>query len=275
MIPAHQLKAYLSLKWNPFLPDVPSSSFHLDEPVSLFCWRAEQLVLDGGYGLITGEPGSGKSVALRQLQNHLSSMPELCVRILTRPQSRLRDFYREIAALFGVEIQSSNRFGGFQKLRDQWLAQIHTSLFRPVLLIDEAQEVPEEVLSEIRILGSCDLDARCILAVVFAGDRRFLKNLQSPGLLPLESRLRMRLHLDARSPEILRALLTKSLSEAGNAELMTPGVTKALAEQCLGNPRAMMTAANELLSHAVFREQQQIDENLYFEVFRGTQKRKK
>jgi type II secretory pathway predicted ATPase ExeA len=275
MIQPQQFKAFLGLKWNPFLPDAPLLSLSSDTHMQQFLWRAEQLVLDGGYALITGEPGSGKSVALRLLHGHLSCIPELCVRILTRPQSHLRDFYRELAGLFGLEIKASNRYAGFQKLREQWLHQIQGCLFRPVLLIDEAQEVPEEVLSEIRILASSELDARCILAVVFAGDKRFLSKLQSPALLPLESRIRVRMHMDGRNPEQLSQMLTKALTEAGNPELMTAGVAKALVDQSLGNPRAMMIAANELMSQAIYREKQIIDENLYFEVFRGAQKRKK
>ncbi len=120
-------------------------------------------------------------------------------------------------------------------------------MFRPVLLVDESQEVPVEVLNEIRLLSSADLDARCILAVVFAGDNRFLANIKHPSLLPLESRIRTRLHLDARSPEAMRSILTQAITEAGNAELLTPGVIRALAEQAMGNPRCMMTMAHELL----------------------------
>lgn len=275
MIQSQKLKAFMGLKWDPFLPEVPVHAMHIDESVSQFNWKVEQLVLDGGFALVSGDPGTGKSVVLRQLSSSLSQIPELCVRVLTRPQNRLRDFYREMSSLFGVAIQVSNRYGGFQRLREQWVSQIHNCMFRPVLLIDESQEVPDEVLNEIRLLGSADLDARCILAVVFAGDKRFLANIKQPSLLPLESRIRTRIHLDARSPESMRSILTQAITEAGNAELLTPGVIRALAEQSMGNPRCMMTMAHELLSHAVMREQRQIDENMFFEVFRLGAKKKK
>jgi len=275
MIQVQQLNAWIGAKWNPFTADIPVDRMHIDDSVSRFCWKAEQLVQDGGYALISGPPGSGKSVALRQLHKHLLNMPDLCVRIMLRPQSRLRDFYREMAVLFGIELQSSNRYGGFQKLRQQWLGKINTSQYRPVLLIDEAQEVPEEVLSELRILGSSELDARNILAAVFAGDGRFLANLQSPALQPLDSRIRIRMHMNTRTQEDMQGMLVKSMLEAGCPDLMTPGVIKAISEQSLGNPRAMMLTANELLSHALYRELRLIDESVYFEVYNASQKRKK
>lgn len=275
MIPMHQYKSFFGLSWNPFLPDIPISAFCLEEQVTQFCWNVEQLVLDGGFAFVTGDPGAGKSITLRVLQNRLSQIPDLSVRVLSRPQSRLRDFYREMAAIFGIEMRFHNRFGGFLKLREQWLSHIHSNLFRPVLLIDEAQELPDEVLSEIRLLGSADLDARSILAVIFAGDKRFLSNLSSPAIAPLESRMRVRLHLQNRSPESMRNILMTTLKNAGNSDLMSPGVIRALSEQHLGNIRAMMISANQLLSIAFQKEIRQIDENLYFEVASGSAKKKK
>jgi type II secretory pathway predicted ATPase ExeA len=155
MIPLHQFKSFFGLTWNPFLSEIPPAALYEEEHVSQFCWGVEQLVLDGGYALVHGDPGTGKSVVMRRLQARLAQMPELCVRTLQRPQSRLRDFYREMAALYGVDMQTSNRFGSFHSLREQWLTIIQTNLFRPVLIVDEAQEVPDEVLAEMRLLGSC------------------------------------------------------------------------------------------------------------------------
>ena len=127
----------------------------------------------------------------------------------------------------------------------------------------------------MRLLGSTELDARCILAVIFAGDNRLITKFQSPVALPLYSRLRARLALESRSPEIMKAMLQTSIKNAGNPDLMTPGVIRALSEQHLGNPRAMMTTANQLLSAALQREVRQIDENLYFEVARAQTKKKR
>ena len=121
--------------------------------------------------MITGEPGTGKSVTLRHLNDHLSNMQELAVRVITRPQSGIRDFYRELAELFDVPIRQNNRYGSFINLRKQWGSHIKSSLFRPVLLMDEAQEAHEDVLNELRLLSSVDLDSKNILAVVFACSR--------------------------------------------------------------------------------------------------------
>jgi type II secretory pathway predicted ATPase ExeA len=227
----------------------------------------EQLVREGGFALITGDPGTGKSVVLRMLAQRLSLLPDVCTGILTRPQSRILDFYRELGPLFGVPLMPHNRWMTFQGLRQKWAAHIESTLWRPVLLIDEAQEMNSFVLSEVRLLSSTQLDSRSILTVVLCGDQRITDRLREPALLPLASRIRVRLRREAAQPAELRDWLRHSLEQAGQPHLMTPELIDALAEHAAGNYRTLATMAGELLEAAVKREARQLDEKLFLEVF--------
>ena len=113
--------------------------------------------------------------------------------MLTRPQSTVGDFYRELGHIFGVDLTPHNRWAGAKALREIWLAHIDASRDRPVLLVDEAQEMLPAVLSELRLLASSRLDARSLLTVVLAGDSRLAARLRRPELLPIASRIRARL----------------------------------------------------------------------------------
>jgi type II secretory pathway predicted ATPase ExeA len=270
-----KLHSQFGLKWNPFLAEVPTEALVLDDTTKRFCWRVEQVVMDGGFAMITGEPGTGKSVTLRHLNDHLSNMQELAVRVITRPQSGIRDFYRELAELFEVPIRQNNRYGSFINLRKQWGSHIKSSLFRPVLLMDEAQEAHEDVLNELRLLSSVDLDSKNILAVVFAGDHRLPEKLRAPMLMPLESRIRIRQHLDKRPPQDLATILKETLTKAGNSSLMTENVIQSAAEHAMGNMRAMMMIGNELLCQASEDNETEINENMFFRVFKETTKKRK
>ena len=82
-----------------------------------------------------------------------------------------------------------------------------SSRIRPVLLVDEAQEMTREVLGELRILSSADFDATSLLTVVLSGDGRLLELLRQEDLVPLGTRIRTRLVTEAASREELLELL--------------------------------------------------------------------
>lgn len=262
-----KLLALYGLKWNPFCPDVPIEALFAPPPIEHFCWRLEQQVREGGFALITGEPGVGKSVTLRLLAHRLQTLPELVVGVLTRPQSGVADFYRELGELFAVPLAPHNRWGGFKALRQKWLHHLSSTLWRPALIIDEAQEMDPAVLSELRLLSSTQFDSRSILTVVLAGDGRLLERFRHRDLLPIASRIRVRLHLEPQTPQQLAEYLDYVLSQAGNPRLVTPQLASTLCEHAAGNYRTLCTMAAELLAAAAQREAPEIDEKLFFELF--------
>jgi type II secretory pathway predicted ATPase ExeA len=262
-----KLLATYSLKWNPFAPEVPVEALWASSRLDSFCWRVENLAREGGFALLTGEVGVGKSVALRLLVERLSHLREVMVGVLVRPQAVLADFYRELGDLFGVPLSPHNRWAGSKVLRERWQAHIEAALFRPVLVIDEAQETPPSVLNELRLLAAAQLDSRALLTVVLAGDHRLAAKLGTADLVPLGSRIRVRLALDACSPEELQVVLRHALAKAGNPKLMTPELMATLCEHAAGNLRILMGMAAELLDAGLQRDLPQLDEKLYLETF--------
>ncbi len=257
----------LSLKYNPFSADVPVAGLWVAPRTEHFCFRVQSQVHEGGFALVTGDVGTGKSVTLRVLAERLGTLRDVTIGVLTHPRSRIVDFYRELGDLFGAEITASNRWGGFKALREKWLAHIDATQMRPVLLIDEAQEMYPEVLSELRGLASTRFDSRAILTVVLAGDARLTTMFRSEELVPLGSRMRVRLTHDYATREELRACLEHRLTQAGNPTLVTPELMTTLCEHAVGNYRVLLTMAGELLDAAIASEQARLDEKLYLEVF--------
>ncbi len=256
-----------SLKFNPFSSQAPATALCPTSQIQSFCWRIEQQIGEGGFALVAGEPGVGKSAALRLLSEHLNGLRDLCVGILTRPQAKMADFYRELGHLFGVTLSPSNRWHSSKSLREKWLAHIEASVYRPVLIIDEAQEMNSLVLSELRLLASADLDSRSILTIILAGDQRLANRLEEPDLLPIASRMRSRLRLEALPPKQLQECLNHLLKAAGNPKLLSTSLIQTLCEHASGNLRLLMNMANDLLVAASQQEREVIDEKLYFEVF--------
>jgi type II secretory pathway predicted ATPase ExeA len=256
-----------SLKFNPFSSQVPAAALWTTPQIQNFCWRIEHQIGEGGFALTVGDPGVGKSAAMRILSEHLNGLRDLCVGALTRPQAKMADFYRELGHLFGVALSPNNRWHSAKSLREKWLAHIEAAAYRPVLIIDEAQEMNPLVVSELRLLASADLDSRSILTIILAGDQRLAGRLEEPDWLPIASRIRSRLRLEALPPKALQDCLAHLLKSAGNPKLLSASLIQTLCEHAAGNLRLLVNMANDLLAAACQQEREVIDEKLYFEVF--------
>ena len=262
------LLAPYGLKFNPFATELPAEALYESPKIVDFFWRIENvLVREGGFAMITGDPGTGKSVVLRTLAERLERQSDLTVGVINHPQSNLADFYREIGEVFGVALRPSNRWAGFKVLRERWHAHLEATHRRTIILIDEAQEMGAKTLLELRMLASTRFDSLPLLAVVLAGDARLSEALTKDDLLPLGTRMRVRLSLDYATREELSACLDHLLSSAGTPTLMTPSLKQTLCERAGGNYRVMTNLGAQLLTAAMQREVMKLDDKLFLELF--------
>ena len=261
------IHALYGLKYNPFLPALPPDALWPLPGVNTFVTRVVAMAEQGGFALIAADPGLGKSKTLHLIAHRLGQIPDLVVGVMERPQSHLGDFYRELGELFGVALTPANRYGGFKALREKWSAHCQSTLARPVLLIDEAQEVSSQCLTELRLLQSARFDSESLLFTILCGDARLPNRFRAPELLPLGSRIRARLHLQPQAPELLEDYLNFAMAQAGHPQLMTPELVRLLAAHALNNLRVLNHMAAELLTVAAERNLPKIDESLFFELF--------
>jgi len=265
-----EIRSLYGLKHNPFLPDVPPEALYTIPGTERFAQRLQTMAAQGGFALITGEPGLGKSKTLQQVAHRLAQVPDLSVGVMQRPQSSLGDFYRELGELFQVSLSPANRYGGFKSLRTRWQNHCQATLLRPVLLIDEAQQVSADCLTELRLLQSHHFDSQSLLFTVLCGDTRLPERFRSAELLPLGSRIALRLVITPLSPQQLFDYLNFALEQAGNSQLMSTELMHTLATHAANNLRVLNQMAAELLSAASEKNLPRIDVDLFFELFSPT-----
>jgi type II secretory pathway predicted ATPase ExeA len=261
------IRSLYGLKYNPFLPDVPPEALFTIPGSEAFAMRVQTMAVHGGFALITGDPGLGKSKTLQQIAHRLEQIPDLAVKVMQRPQSSLGDFYRELGELFDVGLAPANRYGGFKALRQRWLTHCRSTSLRPVLLIDEAQQVSTDCLTELRLLQSDRFDSQSLLFTILCGDNRLPERFRTAELLPLGSRIGPRLVLRPLPPEQLQDYLCFALEQAGNGQLMTPELMRTIAAHAANNLRVLNQMAAELLAEAAARDLPRIDESLFFQIF--------
>jgi general secretion pathway protein A len=262
----HKLTSLYGLKWNPFCNEIPLDALHVGPRIENFLWRIENaLVREGGFALVQGEPGIGKSCVMRLLAQRLGRLADRAVASINHPRSNVADFYRELGDLFNISLRPAQRWNSFKALRERWIDHLSNNRRRSVLLIDEAQEMSPAVLGELRLMASRNFDSQMLLCVVLAGDNQLQEKLRREDLLPLGSRIRTRLALEAATPEELRACLDHVLEAAGNASLMTPELKQTLCDHALGNYRVLFGIASDLLLTAARLELPQLDEKLFLQ----------
>ena len=136
-----------------------------------------------------------------------------------------------------------------------------------MLLIDEAQEMLNACLNEIRLLQSDHFDSKSLLTSVLCGDMRLPQRFRSPQLASLGTRMRLRLTIEPYPPKILLDFLEHSLKCAGAEHLLSQTLKQTLVDHAAGNLRVLMAMAADLLAAAAEKKLPQLDEKLFFEVF--------
>lgn len=271
-----KILSFYGMKFNPFSSDVPAGNLWLSDEAVFFLNRVKNLMDSGGFALISGDPGSGKSSLLRYIAYELSQNQDIKAGIISRPQSNLSDFYRELGAQFGLHISHCNRWQGFNSLRQQWLEHIAATLYRPVIFIDEAQIAKSAILDEIRLLSSMEMDSKNALSVILVGDKRICERLRKEELTPLNTRIKARIHLGKLEEDEAVIFLEYMLEQAGNTALMTGNLIKAICAHCAGNLRSLAFLAEEIMNLGFSREISPLNEKLYFEISDyGARKQKK
>ena len=182
--------------------------------------------------------GSGKTLLLRTLQQ---TLPEARYRVHDVKVTDLskRDICREIATVCALPPVGTYP-SLMRKLQQRFAAQLDDEGLRPVLFLDEAQDMRPEVLATLRILTNFDLDSRLILSVILAGDSRLQPLLERHELEPVRRRLAHVATLPLLARDQTRAYLEHRLRLAGaEPQVFLDEACDAVFEITRGNLRAI------------------------------------
>ena len=219
--------------------------------------RLHHLIELRGIGLITGEVGSGKTSVCRQLGAALH--PGL-YRLFYVPLStgNVLDMYKAIAWQLGLPIERSRATAYHAIHTEVSRLTLETKIY-PVLVVDEAQHLRNEVLEDLRLLTNYAMDAERRLCILLVGLTELRRRLTMAVHESLTQRIVVRYHLGGLSREELPAYLTHRLQLAGCAlPLFEPAAIEALFQASQGLPRKINRAAHYALSAAALAKLRQV-----------------
>jgi general secretion pathway protein A len=145
-----------------------------------------------GFVQLTGEVGAGKTTLCRamleQLDGHFSTA------VILNPVLNAGELMKAIATEFGLEVSGRDRLDTVAAISNFLLKQVGQGR-ETVLIIDEAQNLTEELLEQVRLLSNIETDDRKLLQIVLLGQPELRDRLNSPRLRQLRQRIMVRYHL--------------------------------------------------------------------------------
>jgi general secretion pathway protein A len=176
---------------------------------------------DGGFVLLTGEVGAGKTTVCRCL---LEQIPESCdVAYVFNPKLTVSELLSTICSEFGIACPSGNTsIKVFVDCINEHLLDAHARGRHAVLIIDEAQNLSADVLEQMRLLTNLETNDRKLLQIILIGQPELAAMLERPELQQLAQRVVARYHLGPLSKPEVAAYIRHRLDVAGTQRQLFP-----------------------------------------------------
>jgi len=207
-----------------------------------------------GFVVITGEIGSGKTTLLETFLRELEK--DVVVAQIAQTQVSPIEFLQAVLVQFGFSPFKMRKAELIATL-NQFLVEQFAAGRKVMLIVDEAQNLSNRVLEEIRMLSGVETTKEKVLRIILAGQPELNEKLDSPELIQLVQRIRLRFHLTALSPEETQAYILHRLEVAGahGRQLFAPETLPVIFRYTGGVPRLVNTLCDTALMIAYSSDQ--------------------
>ncbi len=239
---------FFGLSAPPFLLTYESKYLYLSKAHSRAINIMEQIIDSrDGFAVITGEIGSGKTSLISKL---LTALDENIIIVIARIYDTNVDsieFFHSLLYEFGVQKHGDNKVA--------LLGQINTFLQNTLaenkkvtLIVDDAQNLSEEILEEIRLFADLEANNEKLMNLILIGQSEFNKILEKPKFEQLAQRIRFRCHIGALDENEMDEYIRHRLSISGlEKEVFTKPAMQELYKYTGGIPRLINALCNESL----------------------------
>jgi general secretion pathway protein A len=202
----------------------------------------------GGFVMVTGEVGTGKTTLLRNLLKQ--TPPDLDVAFILNPRLTVRELLATLCDELGIpyDVASTTTVKQYIDLITRHLLQTHRAGRSTVMIIDEAQNLSPAVLEQVRLLTNLETDERKLLRIILIGQPELAELLERQELRQLAQRITARYHLGSLDRADTYAYIMHRMSRAGgNPNTFTQGALRRLYALSKGTPRIINVIADRAL----------------------------
>jgi len=251
-------KEFFGLRANPFNvnPD-PRYLFltrHTEEALACLTYGVQSRK---GFVLLTGEVGTGKTTLINKLLEWLR-LQQVATAFIFNSRMNVPHFLDYMMADFGIPCESKAKSQILLRLYN-WLLDRYRAGETAVLVVDEAQNLSDEVLEEIRMLTNLETFTEKLLQIVVVGQPELEQRLKQPHMRQLRQRLTLRARTYPFTMEETKAYVQQRLRIAGSdgREIFDPTALAVIHRAATGIPRVINLLCEHCLVSA-FVDQQKI-----------------
>jgi general secretion pathway protein A len=207
-----------------------------------------------GFVLLTGEVGTGKTTLLRAALDQLPRETEVALVMNTAGLQPL-DLFKLIATELRIEGRRESKVDYVIALNAFLLQQLQAGI-NTVLIIDEAQNLSDELLEEVRLLSNLETDTEKLLQIVLTGQPELQRKLSAPHLRQLRQRIAVEHHIVPLRRSEVAAYLAHRIEVSGGSyeDVFAPGCEPYFFDFANGCPRLLSLLADRSLLAAYARE---------------------
>jgi len=260
--------AYFGLNENPFsiAPD-PLYLYMSEHHREALAHLKYGIKSDGGFVLLTGEVGAGKTTLCRSL---LEQLPEnVVVAYVLNPKVSVIELLETICDELHIARPEPVSIKKLVDRLNRYLLVSNARGLKTVLIIDEAQNLSIEVLEQLRLLTNLETNRYKLLQVVLLGQPELLQMLNRQELRQLSQRVTARCHLGSLNEEDISSYVQHRLNIAGcHRQLFPENLSKPLYQLTRGIPRLINLVCDRALLGAYVLERKQVDKKILLQAAR-------
>ena len=264
------IEAYYQLKKTPFSKDIDPKDIFISQSIVELNTRLEYIKQKRGILLVTGEPGTGKTLTIRTFLNSLNRnlykyfyIPLSTVNVL--------DFYRQLCTVLGGELlwEKSQLFASIQ---DTIKHYVETAKKIPLLIFDEAHYLKNENFYELQIITNFHLDAVDPAIFILLGQPHLRDRLLRPIHQSFNQRITLKFHLNPLSKQDTALYIQHQLKYAGAiSPIFEESAMAAIYLASHGIPRIINSIATNCLTIGALEKKDSLTEEEVYRAVRETE----
>jgi len=258
-------KQHFGMKTNPFEKDIPAGDMYSGGDIKELDSRLKYMLECKGIFLLVGEPGTGKTAALRRFT---STLGHSLYRPTYIPLTTLtvNDFYSALATELG-ESRKYRKIDMFHQIQSAISALYYEQRVTPVIIVDEAHMASTAILDDLRMLFNFNMDASNPFILILAGQPLIKNKLALNMCLPLRQRVAARYTMKGLSLQETAGYLDTRMSLAGvERKVFTEQAVASIHSCSNGSPRSINNLAVQSLIYCAWKKTDTVDEEAVFQA---------